>query len=186
MARSRQTYAQRVTSKIPATLREHPGWTEEEARRYLRGHGAPGEGITPEHGGAGRQREVGRQTGRRRVRMGEGREVTTTYRDRVAIAQINGAARDGEKSGDMPRVQVNAHTRSQGWQVIGENRGRAKQGYSASYLADKVAKHNGSLRAALADLVANPDNPSPTEFGDYETADAYAEAVDDWQIVVNE
>ena len=173
-SRRRQTYAQRVTNRIPATLAAHPGWTEEDARRYLRGHGAPGQGITPEHGGAGRRRP---EPGQHRRVTGEpgGVRVEITYRDRVAINAINRAATHDQ------RVQINTHTTGAGWQIVGQTH----RGYSAGHVADVIARHNGNLRAAIAELVSDSVTGRGSDFDldGYDTASEYADAVDDWQVV---
>lgn len=160
-----QSYATRVTNRIGPTLAAHPDWSRSDAIRYLRGHGAPGGGITPEHGGKGR----GLPTGAAGHRVGR---VAPTYRDSRAVAEINRIA--DEPSG---RVQINVHTRGGGTEVIGGK----YSGYDAKFVAQLIADHNGDVRAAMAELIA--DHESDFDLDGYDDASAYVAAIDSWQVV---
>lgn len=171
-----QSYQQRVTARIPATMAAHPGWTEAEARRFLRGHGSKEAGITPEHGSPGRQPRIGAETRGRATTAEPGRpRVEVTHRDTRVITEVNRVARvEG-------RVQINTHTAKEGWQRTGQTH----RGFSAKYVAQKIANHNGNVRKAVADLVADSAGGHGSDFdlGDYGDVEDYVESIDDWQIV---
>ena len=166
------SYAARVTARIPGLLAAHPGWTEADARRYARGHGAPGEGITPEHGGAvskvKAQIAAGGTTRRGDI------QIEATYRDSRVIADVNRAADAGR------RVGINVHTKQGGWQQIGQAT-QGRPGYSASYVAQKIADHNGDVRGAIAELLeAGGDKYDLHGAG---SAAEYTADADGWQVV---
>lgn len=163
------SYAARVTARIPGVLAQHPGWSPTEARRFLRGHGVPGQGVTPEHG------KLTRTVARGTVQSSSGSvSIEPTYRDSRVISQVNHAAASGG------RVQINTHTKGGGWQKLGSQ----NRGYSASYVAQKIADHGGDVRAAVAELLESGGNHY--DLRGYGSAGLYSGAVDAWQVVAYE
>lgn len=164
------SYAARVTARLPGILAQHPGWTVQEARRFARGHGAPGKGnVTPEHGSPATKIAQGT------VRSSAGQvSVRATARDSQVIRDVNRAADSGA------RVQVGIHTKGTGWQQIG----RTNRGYSASYVADKIAQHGGDVRSAIAELLSEGGNHY--DLRGFGSATQYTGAADAWEITAYE
>src|SRR5215470_4512733 len=133
IAMASSSYYRRVTSQIPATMAAHPSWSEEDARRFLRGHGAPGQGITPEHGGAGRGRRIGQQRGRVEGKPG-GPQVRVMYRDADVARLVNQAVADKEY------VQINTHTKAEGWQILGQSKA-----YGAKHVQKAIEDNGGNV-----------------------------------------